>query len=583
MEDSGALFAALMREAGPPAADSAGSAGDSAGAPTGNDLPGLPPRFAARGYQPEPVVADSKLEEFAVTMGIDRSLARLLLSETTNDSVVVDVVADVDVVVDEDVTVVDAKNTDTALERTTVEAISMAIPPPLPPPPPLLPALLSGESAVRAAQDESVSSASVTPIADEDLLRWRAFGFRGMSEPTTPDAIRVTTAKEPLTLLPQNGSSPVLRAAEGSAGMPIVDARAVQTPAVESPSVANPAADTVALPTGVPVKKDLGMGRLLSLTMPVRSADSLAEPVNTAGNTSLQVAMTPGMTSVTVSAPSPLSAGETKTSDTTRSATTVSELRSRAFNVSDVESTDREADEFSQEGETPSDADRWDTQSFVAALTPRGIAGGSEQGSSSSVVAGPAAGSATPPSAELAASINAAVIRPEAIAELPSRFRELASTSTTHLPVPDPKMTAEDRSRTFAEAVAQRVIGQIRNENWSVSLQLEPLNMGSMDIDLALRGTEVTATVGVANPEVRSMLEAGLPRLRESLESSGLQLAGWSFGQSGQRARGDSSPTPYIAQAYRERADEAAIVTDVPNMAALRPGSDSSRAVDLFV
>jgi flagellar hook-length control protein FliK len=400
---------------------------------------------------------------------------------------------------------------------------------------------------VRATQDESVSSAAVTPIADEDLLRWRAFGFRGMTEPTTPDA------------------------------------SSAESPAVESPSVANPAADTVALPTGVPVKKDLGMGRLLSLTMPARSADSLAEPSNTAGNTSLQVAMTPGMTSVTVSALSPLSAEEAKTRDTTRTATTVSELRSRAFNVSDVESTDREADEFSQEGETPSDADRWDTQSFVAALTPRGIAGGSEQGSSSSVVAGPAAGSATPPSAELAASMNAAVIRPEAMAELPSRFRELASTSTTHLPVPDPKMTAEDRSRTFAEAVAQRVIGQIRNENWSVSLQLEPLNLGSMDIDLALRGTEVTATVGVANAEVRSMLEAGLPRLREALESSGLQLAGWSFGQSGQRARGDSSSTPYIAQAYRERADEAAIVTDVSNMAALRRGSDSSRAVDLFV
>lgn len=365
--------------------------------------------------------------------------------------------------------------------------------------------------------------------------------------------------------------------------MPIVDARAVQTPAVESPSVTNPAADTVALPTGVPVKKDLGMGRLLSLTMPARSADSLAEPGNTAGTSSLQVAMTPGMTSVTVSALSPLSAEEAKTRDTTRATTTVSELRSRAFNVSDVESTDREADEFSQEGETPSDADRWDTQSFVAALTPRGIAGGSEQGSSSSVVAGPAAGSVTPPSAELAASMNAAVIRPEAMAELPSRFRELASTSTTHLPVPDPKMTAEDRSRTFAEAVAQRVIGQIRNENWSVSLQLEPLNMGSMDIDLALRGTEVTATVGVANAEVRSMLEAGLPRLREALESSGLQLAGWSFGQSGQRARRDSSSPPYIAQAYRERADEAAIVTDVSHVAALRRGSDSSRAVDLFV
>jgi flagellar hook-length control protein FliK len=89
--------------------------------------------------------------------------------------------------------------------------------------------------------------------------------------------------------------------------------------------------------------------------------------------------------------------------------------------------------------------------------------------------------------------------------------------------------------------------------------------------------------VGVANAEVRTLLEAGLPRLRETLESSGLQLAGWSFGQSGQRARGDSSPMPYVAQVYRERADDADIVTDVANAAMFRRGSDSSRAVDLFV
>ncbi|MBM4213288.1 MAG: hypothetical protein FJ179_06175, partial [Gammaproteobacteria bacterium] len=234
----------------------------------------------------------------------------------------------VDVVADEEVAVVDAKSTEAALERTTVEAISMAIPPSLPPPSPLLPALLSGES---------FADASVTPIADEDLLRWRAFGFRGMTEPTTPDAspretssiqaktrlsevpavnelpvanvkssaiakpvdavipvaMRLTTAEEPLTLLPQNGSSPVLRAVEARTGMPIVDARAVQTFAVESPSVASPAADTVALSTEVPVKKDLGMGRLLSLTMPARGADSLVDRGDTAGNTSLQVAMTP--------------------------------------------------------------------------------------------------------------------------------------------------------------------------------------------------------------------------------------------------------------------------------------------------
>lgn len=107
--------------------------------------------------------------------------------------------------------------------------------------------------------------------------------------------------------------------------------------------------------------------------------------------------------------------------------------------------------------------------------------------------------------------------------------------------------------------------------------------MGSMDINLSLRGNEVTATVGVANVEVRAMLEAGLPRLRESLESSGLQLAGWSFGQSGQRARGDSTSIPYITQAYRERGDEADGLSEASAAAALRGRPESSQVVDLFV
>ncbi|NDB17486.1 MAG: flagellar hook-length control protein FliK [Gammaproteobacteria bacterium] len=303
------------------------------------------------------------------------------------------------------------------------------------------------------------------------------------------------------------------------------------------------------------------MGRLLTLTTPTRSADVLVGPIDASVSATAQAASPLNITT----APTLMTADESKTRENTRATTTVSELRSRAFNVSDVETADREPDAFAQEGETPSDGDRWETPSLVSVLAPRSLDALIEISSATDPLAG------------------AAGIRPAAMTELPSRFRDLTSTSTTHLPLPDPKMTAEDRSRTFAEAVAQRVIGQIRSENWSVSLQLEPLNMGSMDIDLSLRGTEVSATVGVANAEVRTLLEAGLPRLRETLESSGLQLAGWSFGQSGQRARGDSSPMPYVAQVYRERADDADIVTDVANAAMFRRGSDSSRAVDLFV
>ena len=608
-EEAGALFASLMREAAPRPADAEGSEAESADEQTGKGLPELPLRWVTRGYSPEPIVADSKLEEFAVTMGIDRSLARLLLSETTNDSVVTE-----PGVAETDVAPIDSSGNDTDLERPTVESMVIAIPPlvltppVIPPsvlPPSAPPASVVDDAVARTVQEDAVSAASMTPIADEDLLRWRAFGFRGVTEATTSGAspasassatasstnamsaatvTAATTVPVAATVsaaadqgLPSQQNFPLtrVRAAELKNGAPMVEGRAVESSSVESLVV-----ETVTLPTGAPNKKDLGMGRLLTLTTPTRSADVLVGPIDAAGSAGVQAASPLSMTT----APTLMAADETKTRENTRATTTLSELRTRTFNVSEAEFADRDPDAFNDQNETPRDGDRWDTQSFVSMFAPRGLSENSESGSSSGLMAGPVTSpTATPPSAELAASVGAAVIRPAAMTELPSRFRDLTSASTTHLPLPDSKMTAEDRSRTFAEAVAQRVIGQIRNENWSVSLQLEPLNMGSMDIDLSLRGTEVSATVGVANAEVRTLLEAGLPRLRETLESSGLQLAGWSFGQSGQRARGDSSPMPYVAQVYRERADDADIVTDVANAAMFRRGSDSSRAVDLFV
>jgi flagellar hook-length control protein FliK len=144
-------------------------------------------------------------------------------------------------------------------------------------------------------------------------------------------------------------------------------------------------------------------------------------------------------------------------------------------------------------------------------------------------------------------------------------------------------LTFGERVQAFADAVAQRVLGQIRNENWSVSLQLDPANLGAMEIDLTLRGNAVTANLGVANAEVRALLEAGLPRLKESLEASGLQLANWSFGQSGSRGFGESMPTPFAWQPLRGVTDDADSSADASRLAAMRQNEGSRSAVDLFV
>jgi flagellar hook-length control protein FliK len=150
------------------------------------------------------------------------------------------------------------------------------------------------------------------------------------------------------------------------------------------------------------------------------------------------------------------------------------------------------------------------------------------------------------------------------------------------LQTPDPKLSFGERVQAFADAVAQRVIGQIRDENWSVRLQLEPANLGAMDIDLSLTGNVVAATVGVANNDVRALLESGLPRLRESLESAGLQLSGWNFGQSGSRAFNDSA-RKFSQTTLRGRIGQTESVAELDGSSMMPIRKAASGKIDLFV
>ena len=156
-----------------------------------------------------------------------------------------------------------------------------------------------------------------------------------------------------------------------------------------------------------------------------------------------------------------------------------------------------------------------------------------------------------------------------------------ADSLTTPLRVPDPTLQHELRAEQFAEQVGRRMLQQIREDRWTVNLQLDPQRLGPMEIELQLEGNQVTAQVGVSNAEVRQLLESALPKLRESLDSAGLNLANWSFAQSG-------------AREYRDFAQRSAVgVANVTSTAAEAGNEDgmsrsvsedsASRVVDVYV
>jgi flagellar hook-length control protein FliK len=188
------------------------------------------------------------------------------------------------------------------------------------------------------------------------------------------------------------------------------------------------------------------------------------------------------------------------------------------------------------------------------------------------------------------------VVHPDAGATTPGFAIDTGATAVTQstsggasggimnepLRMPEPKLDFATRAEMFADQVAQRVLGQIRNQAYDVSLQIDPRNLGPMDISLRVDGAKVTANVAVTHPEVRGLLESGLPRLRESLESAGLSLTNWSFAQSGSR---DSSSMRQGGGSAAGEMRRVSRVTDEAEsgVAVNAIAGGSNRAVDLFV
>jgi hypothetical protein len=458
----------------------------------------------------EPTVRESdlELEEFAVGMGINRDLARLLLSETASvaaDGTKAPIdLSDVDVVVSEP----DTDRRGVTEEESAVPLAMIAVVPPSPMAPP--------------------------PIADEDLLMWRATVSRSepprMAGMARPSELPATTA--------------------------------IPTTPVSSATVMTPATPNL-VPTPVdPMTDRSSMSQLRLRTRAPDERDILRTAAPAAVPAMLTERPRPDLLAT-------LSGVATEAELT--AAGYVSEAPYETPFVERVVPAPKvERDLASAWKEVDPSIGRDDTAPRLTISLPMTTISESSVGTDRGLAA-----MITLPSVG-ASPVEASLARPSAT--LPP-----AAEADRVLVMPDPRLSADERVQAFAEAVGQRVLAQIRDDDWNVRLQLEPANMGTVDIDLTLRGTAVAANVSVANGEVRALLESGLPRLRDSLETAGLQLAGWTFGQSGSRPF-NGSAQGWTAQAVRRHqaatGDDGVALAPLHAIAAKDP---SSRAIDLFV
>ena len=87
-----------------------------------------------------------------------------------------------------------------------------------------------------------------------------------------------------------------------------------------------------------------------------------------------------------------------------------------------------------------------------------------------------------------------------------------------------PVIAPQVGSPNWDQAVGQKINWMVSGGQSSASLTLNPPELGPMQVTLSMNNQHVNATFVSHQPEVRAALENAIPKLREMMEQSGIQL-----------------------------------------------------------
>jgi hypothetical protein len=101
----------------------------------------------------------------------------------------------------------------------------------------------------------------------------------------------------------------------------------------------------------------------------------------------------------------------------------------------------------------------------------------------------------------------------------------LASQGRAHAAEPEKSAVATHaRDPRWAEDFSNRIALMVRGAESSASLQLTPVDLGPVEVNVTVKDSQATIHFGASQAETRALIEASLPRLRELLASQGFNL-----------------------------------------------------------
>lgn len=100
-----------------------------------------------------------------------------------------------------------------------------------------------------------------------------------------------------------------------------------------------------------------------------------------------------------------------------------------------------------------------------------------------------------------------------------------AAAQSVHAPAAQvDRLTPAVGTPAWDQALGQKIVWMVRGGEQSATLTMNPPDLGPMQVVLSVANNQATVDFMSAQPEVRQALESALPRLREMMGESGVQL-----------------------------------------------------------
>jgi len=147
-----------------------------------------------------------------------------------------------------------------------------------------------------------------------------------------------------------------------------------------------------------------------------------------------------------------------------------------------------------------------------------------------------------------------------------------------HVPAPvnDPR---------WAQQFSERVVWLARGDVQNAQINVNPAQLGPIQINISLNGDQMTAHFAVANQEVRQAIEDAMPRLREMLSGAGINLGQSNVGsQAQQQQQAQQESSQQTGNAPRFDGEEAILSPDQTTHSGTSglPARQGRGMVDLF-